>query len=120
MFDGFERTRIEVNGLEMAVVTGGQGPPLYLLHGFPQTHVAWHRVAPRSTGPLAGRAGSTTGRPWPVWSADRVPGRAEGLRRQPVDPRALRRSQRRSRWSVSDSDSRRASGSSADSGRRPV
>lgn len=26
---------------------GGQGPPLYLLHGFPQTHVIWHKLAPR-------------------------------------------------------------------------
>lgn len=26
--------------------TGGQGPPVLLLHGFPQTHVMWHRVAP--------------------------------------------------------------------------
>jgi haloacetate dehalogenase len=26
---------------------GGQGPPLLLLHGNPQTHVMWHEVAPR-------------------------------------------------------------------------
>jgi haloacetate dehalogenase len=32
-------------------VTGGTGPPLLLLHGYPQTHSIWHRVAPR----LAGR-----------------------------------------------------------------
>ncbi len=28
-------------------VTGGTGPPLLLLHGYPQTHAIWHRVAPR-------------------------------------------------------------------------
>ncbi|MEZ5730594.1 MAG: alpha/beta fold hydrolase [Burkholderiaceae bacterium] len=27
--------------------TAGSGPPLVLLHGYPQTHVCWHRVAPR-------------------------------------------------------------------------
>ncbi len=27
-------------------MTGGQGPPLLLLHGYPQTHAEWHRVAP--------------------------------------------------------------------------
>ncbi|MFM7003129.1 MAG: alpha/beta fold hydrolase, partial [Limnohabitans sp.] len=26
--------------------TGGSGPPLLLLHGHPQTHAIWHRVAP--------------------------------------------------------------------------
>ena len=28
-------------------VVGGSGPPLLLLHGYPQTHVMWHKVAPR-------------------------------------------------------------------------
>jgi haloacetate dehalogenase len=27
-------------------VTGGEGPPVLLLHGYPETHVMWHRVAP--------------------------------------------------------------------------
>lgn len=26
---------------------GGSGPPLLLLHGYPQTHVMWHKIAPR-------------------------------------------------------------------------
>jgi len=37
---------IPVNGVEPNVINGGSGPPLFLLHGFPQTNVIWHRVAP--------------------------------------------------------------------------
>lgn len=47
MFEGFERGRIETDGAEINLRYGGDGPPLLLLHGFPQTHVAWHEVAPR-------------------------------------------------------------------------
>jgi len=42
----FERQSIRVNGIELNVVCGGRGEPLILLHGFPQTHLIWHRVAP--------------------------------------------------------------------------
>lgn len=45
-FPGFERKRIAVPGAEIAAVVGGSGPPLLLLHGFPQSLVMWHRVAP--------------------------------------------------------------------------
>ena len=48
LFD--ERFRLErrsVNGIEVSVRHGGEGPPLLLLHGFPQTHAIWHRVAPQ-------------------------------------------------------------------------
>ena len=46
-FEGFETQRCQVNGVEILVRTGGRsdGPPVLLLHGFPQTHVMWHRVA---------------------------------------------------------------------------
>jgi haloacetate dehalogenase len=44
---GFSSHRIEANGVEINVVRGGEGPPVLLLHGYPQTHVMWHRVAPR-------------------------------------------------------------------------
>lgn len=37
---------IEVNGIKLRVATGGSGMPLVLLHGFPETHVAWRYVAP--------------------------------------------------------------------------
>jgi haloacetate dehalogenase len=37
---------IEANGVSINVSRGGAGPPVLLLHGYPQTHVMWHRVAP--------------------------------------------------------------------------
>jgi haloacetate dehalogenase len=47
MFEGFERKRIRTSGAEIALVQGGRGMPLLLLHGYPQTHVIWHKVAAR-------------------------------------------------------------------------
>jgi haloacetate dehalogenase len=47
MFDGFTRACIAGDGVEIALRHGGSGPPLLLLHGHPQTHVMWHRIAPR-------------------------------------------------------------------------
>src|SRR5229473_469926 len=46
-FPGFEARRIATSGAEINLVTGGSGPPLLLLHGYPQTHVLWRKVAPR-------------------------------------------------------------------------
>src|SRR6202007_724036 len=34
-------------GTKIALVQGGNGSPLLLVHGYPQTHVMWHKVAPR-------------------------------------------------------------------------
>jgi haloacetate dehalogenase len=47
MFEGFERLSIETTGATINLVRGGSGSPLLLLHGYPQTHVMWHKVAPR-------------------------------------------------------------------------
>lgn len=47
MFEGFERLRIRASGTEINLVVGGNGPALLLLHGYPQTHAIWHKVAPR-------------------------------------------------------------------------
>jgi haloacetate dehalogenase len=46
-FEGFEQRRFAVNGVEIATRVGGRSgaPALLLLHGFPQTHVMWRRVA---------------------------------------------------------------------------
>ena len=47
MFDAFTRDTLTVDdGVSLQVRTGGSGPALLLLHGFPQTHAMWHRVAP--------------------------------------------------------------------------
>ena len=45
--EGFEATRIKTPGAEINLVHGGAGKPLILMHGYPQTHMMWHRVAPR-------------------------------------------------------------------------
>jgi haloacetate dehalogenase len=47
MFEGFTHQRVPTEHGKIAVVQAGVGPAVLLLHGFPQTHVAWHRVAPR-------------------------------------------------------------------------
>jgi haloacetate dehalogenase len=47
MFDGFELSMIDVGEATIRVRHGGQGPPLLLLHGHPQTHMMWHALAPR-------------------------------------------------------------------------
>jgi len=47
MFEGFELRRMEGEaGVPIRLRIGGSGPPLLLLHGNPQTHVMWHKVAP--------------------------------------------------------------------------
>jgi haloacetate dehalogenase len=45
MFEGFETLRLETSGGTINLVRGGGGPPLLLLHGHPQTHAIWHKVA---------------------------------------------------------------------------
>ncbi|CAM2147813.1 MULTISPECIES: alpha/beta fold hydrolase [Paraburkholderia] len=45
-FDGFTPFTVPTaNGVEIAGIKGGDGPPLLLLHGHPQTHMIWHRCA---------------------------------------------------------------------------
>jgi haloacetate dehalogenase len=46
LFPGFAERRIRTEGAEIFLRTGGSGPALLLLHGYPQTHVCWHKVAP--------------------------------------------------------------------------
>lgn len=50
MFDGLDE--FDVFDIKTAATTihgrrGGDGPPVLLLHGIPETHLMWHRVAPR-------------------------------------------------------------------------
>ena len=46
MFIGFEQKLIDVGEAKINLKVGGDGPPILLLHGFPQTHVHWHAIAP--------------------------------------------------------------------------
>lgn len=45
-FDGFALTTLDIPAGRVRLRHGGSGPPLLLLHGNPQTHAIWHRVAP--------------------------------------------------------------------------
>jgi haloacetate dehalogenase len=45
-FDGFALETRDVGGMAVRYRIAGSGPPLLLLHGNPQTHAMWHRVAP--------------------------------------------------------------------------
>lgn len=47
MFDGFEEFDVQHDGISIHGRRGGNGPPLLLLHGIPETHLMWHRLAPR-------------------------------------------------------------------------
>jgi haloacetate dehalogenase len=49
VFEGFERIQIETRGATINAVRGGEGPPVLLLHGYPQTLAMWHLIAPRLT-----------------------------------------------------------------------
>jgi haloacetate dehalogenase len=45
-YPGFQRQTIQTSGTSINVVSGGSGPPLLLLHGYPQTHIEWRKMAP--------------------------------------------------------------------------
>ena len=45
-FEDFTLDHVNVDGGDIRLRYGGNGPPLLLLHGNPQTHAMWHRVAP--------------------------------------------------------------------------
>jgi haloacetate dehalogenase len=46
-FPGFKPFKVQTTGAMINGVVGGQGPPILLLHGAPQTHVSWRLVAPK-------------------------------------------------------------------------
>ena len=46
-FPGFVRSTVQTTGTTINVVKGGEGPPLLLLHGAPQSHLSWRLVAPQ-------------------------------------------------------------------------
>ena len=47
MLETFVPMQIKTSGASIHVMKGGSGEPLLLLHGYPQTHVIWHKIAPR-------------------------------------------------------------------------
>jgi len=47
VFDGFAERWVSTRGARIHALVGGAGPPVLLLHGYPQNHVAWHAVASR-------------------------------------------------------------------------
>jgi haloacetate dehalogenase len=47
VLDGFRAERIRTPDVTIHLARAGQGPPVLLLHGYPQTHAMWHRIAPR-------------------------------------------------------------------------
>jgi haloacetate dehalogenase len=46
-FPGFKQLKTKTSGATINFVTAGSGPPLLLLHGYPQTHIEWRGVAPQ-------------------------------------------------------------------------
>ncbi len=46
MMEGFKKETRQVNGVDIVLRHGGEGPPLLLMHGNPFTHLSWNRVAP--------------------------------------------------------------------------
>jgi len=47
MFEGFKKAKIQLDDIDINYVIGGSGLPVLLLHGYPQTHVMWHKIAER-------------------------------------------------------------------------
>jgi len=52
LFESFERKRLSIDGAEVSCVVGGSGPPLLMLHGYPQNLSLWARVAPKLATPF--------------------------------------------------------------------
>lgn len=49
MFEAFTHKKTEVADCRIDFIIGGKGPALLLLHGFPETKAAWHKIAPQLT-----------------------------------------------------------------------
>ena len=50
LFPQFRQSFIKTSGATINTLVGGNGPPLLLIHGHPETHVTWHKVAPALMG----------------------------------------------------------------------
>ena len=49
LFPGFDAKDVSTTGATIRTLRAGSGPPLLLLHGYPQTHVIWHKIARQLT-----------------------------------------------------------------------
>ena len=88
MLDGFETADVATQGATVHLAKGGDGPPLLLLHGYPQTHVMWHRVAPRLAERFTVVAPDLRGygdSPAPETSADHTPYSKRAMAQDQVD-----------------------------------
>ncbi len=47
MFEGFTTSKVQTSGATIHTLKAGSGSPVLLMHGYPQTHVLWHKVAPK-------------------------------------------------------------------------
>src|SRR5436853_471814 len=47
LFPGFSAEMVETTGTKIHVLRKGSGRPLLLLHGYPETHLTWHKTAPK-------------------------------------------------------------------------
>ena len=47
LFPGLQDQRFQTSGAEIICVRGGAGAAVLLMHGYPQTHACWHRIAPK-------------------------------------------------------------------------
>jgi haloacetate dehalogenase len=47
LFPDFRQLRMRTGGATINLVCAGKGPPLLLLHGYPETHAMWHKLAPQ-------------------------------------------------------------------------
>ena len=76
MLAGFQSLDAAPQGVAIHAQCGGAGPPLLLLHGHPQTHKMWHRVAPALAERFSVVAADLRG--YGLWSAaaDTFSGRA--------------------------------------------
>lgn len=78
-YPGFRSLDTQAAGVRFSGVVGGEGPPVLLLHGYPQTHIAWRKVAPDLAGShtlvipdLPGYGNSRPDAMQPRWTKRRV------------------------------------------------
>src|SRR5437879_9693485 len=53
LFPGFRTAKIKTSGATLNLVSGGKGSPVLLMHGYRETHVLWHKFAPKLAEKLA-------------------------------------------------------------------